>query len=460
MLRAALAVAAALAVTPAAHASQRFDVLVDQPYPGGGEAAFGLLVPDAGPTTSHARALRSLLAGEVVNSLRGEAPTGESGVAIGSHDRPGRIYVELPQGGTQANDRRYGVVVAAPGFRGLLTSDRTRIPGLVSVADVAPTALGEDGSLGWTAHDDPVAYLRALDDRIRDNGTARLPASLLAGAIVVVLALVRPRAAVSALATGALANLVLGVLGISSPWLTIPAIGLGTLAGVLVAPTGLLLTGTVAAYGLAMAIDASWVALSPLGPTQNARFYGISNLLETMLLPVALAGGVLLARRLGVLGFAVAGTVALVTVAGSRFGADAGGAVVLLAGFGTLLVASLRRRAAIAAIAALVLVTVAALVVGPATHLAGADLPADLWDRVTLSWRRATDGWAVGLVTLAALVALAVLVARGPRRPLPLAMAVAIAVSMVVNDSPQDVALGGLVGWLAVARWDEVSGLP
>jgi hypothetical protein len=150
----------------------------------------------------------------------------------------------------------------------------------------------------------------------------------------------------------------------------------------------------------------------------------------------------------------LAAAVALVTVAGSRFGADAGGAVVLLAGFGVLLVALLPRRQALAAAGVLAAVTAVALVAGPATHLGAADLPGDLWDRLTLSWRRATDGWAVGVVTALAVGALAVLVARGPRRPLPLAMAAAILVSLLVNDSPQDVALGGLVGWLALARWD------
>ena len=92
--------------------------------------------------------------------------------------------------------------------------------------------------------------------------------------------------------------------------------------------------------------------------------------------------------------------------------------------------------------------TALALVLGPSTHLGAADLPGDLWDRLVLSWERATDGVGVGLVTAAAMVTLVVLVARWPPRPLPLAMAAAIAVSMLVNDSPQDVALGGLVGWL------------
>ena len=33
-----------------------------------------------------------------------------------------------------------------------------------------------------------------------------------------------------------------------------------------------------------------WVALTPLGPTQNSRFWGIGNQLETLLLAPLLAG--------------------------------------------------------------------------------------------------------------------------------------------------------------------------
>jgi hypothetical protein len=411
--------------------------------------AVGLVVPDAGPRTSERRAVESLLRGEVVNSLRDRLPSDPRLLEL-CPDSDWKVGV--PAGGDQRNDRRY--LITLEGARGLLASTATRIPGLVAIADIA------HGRVRVEDDDDPLATLRELDDRIRDNGTARLPASVLAALIVVGFALWRPRAAVSALATGALANLLLGVLGVSSPWIAIPAIALGTAAGLLVPTTGVLLAGTIALYGLAMAIEPAWVALSPLGPTQNARFHGISNLLETMLLPVALASGALLWRRYGTAGLAVAAAIALVTVAGSRFGADAGGAVVLLAGFAVLAVSLLPRRTALAALGALVLVTALALVLGPSTHLGAADLPGDLWDRLVLSWERATDGVGVGLVTAAAMVTLVVLVWRWPARPLPLAMAAAIAVSMLVNDSPQDVALGGLVGWLALARWDGLAPVP
>ena len=59
------------------------------------------------------------------------------------------------------------------GYRGVLTSRSTRIPGLVSVADIAPTALGEDGALGFEPRDDPLAALADLDRRIDDNNAWR-----------------------------------------------------------------------------------------------------------------------------------------------------------------------------------------------------------------------------------------------------------------------------------------------
>jgi hypothetical protein len=105
--------------------------------------AVGLLVPGAGPETS-ARAARVMLAqGVIRNSLRGAPPPGPVRIRVEqSQSIPtgGRfIVLGLPQGGAQLNNRRYGIAVVAPGYRGLLTSPNTRIPGLVTIADVAPT---------------------------------------------------------------------------------------------------------------------------------------------------------------------------------------------------------------------------------------------------------------------------------------------------------------------------------
>src|SRR5215212_6685311 len=80
-------------------------------YPDG---AIGLLVPGAGPDTSHEQALEALRSGEIVNSLRGETPSGATLLEISAPQTTPtgpRIFVGLPQGGTQPNDRRYFVVV-------------------------------------------------------------------------------------------------------------------------------------------------------------------------------------------------------------------------------------------------------------------------------------------------------------------------------------------------------------
>jgi hypothetical protein len=436
--------------------------------------AVGLVVPDAGPRTSQARAFESLVRGQVVNSLRSEGPSGKPLIeaAVAQEEAwpayaavsGARIVVGLPRGGTQRNDRRYPIALA--GRRGLLSSHSTRIPGIVSIDDVAR------GRLRVESADDPAAELRSLDERIHDNARGRQNAGGIVALVAALLAFVRPRAAVLAVATAAATNLLLGFAGISEPWQSTTLLGLGALAAfplerALRSPRalGLALVGVVAAYLLAMGLDASSVALSPLGPTQNGRYYGLSNALETLLLIPALAGAALLGRRHGWPAFAAAALVALVAVAGSRFGADGGGAIVLAVGFAVLGVALAgggRRAILVAAggAAAAVALVVADALIGPSTHVGaslrgGPDQVArDLRDRVELSWARATDKWTVAVIVAVSLTALAVLVARSVRRPapLPVAVATAIAVSLIVNDSPKEVSVGGLVAFFVADR--------
>src|SRR5919108_4446072 len=110
-----------------------------------GGAATGLLVPGAGAETSEAAARTSLLRGEVTNSFRPEVPSTRPLIELGGppFGAPARvtILVGVPQGGMQPNDRRYPIAVFGAGFDGVLVSSTTRIPGVVSIADVAPTAL-------------------------------------------------------------------------------------------------------------------------------------------------------------------------------------------------------------------------------------------------------------------------------------------------------------------------------
>jgi hypothetical protein len=460
--------AAALPVVVAVPGGLKLEGLAqDDPFEG--RSAVGLVVPDAGPTTSHDRAVASLRYGKVVNSLRGQLPDGKPLARVVDlldtvtypRKQDLRVYVGVPTGGPQPNDRRY--VIHKVGPPGLLTSDSTRIDGLVSIADVAT------GRLRVVRSDDPVAELRELDRRIRDNGKSRPIAAAVIAALIAAMALLRPRAALLAFGTAAATNLVLGIAGISEPWLVVALLALGTLAALPLSErlgptaTGLALAGVIAAYLVAMGLDASWVALSPLGPTQNARFYGLSNLLETILLLPALAAAALLSRRFGRPGFLAVAALALVAVAGSRFGADGGGAIVLAAGFavlGVALAGANRRTLGIAAAGALAAVALIAAdaLAGPSTHVGRSlrggpdEVARDLWQRVELSWERTTDSVGLTIVVGLALVALVLIAARGSRRPLALAVLAAIAVSLLVNDSPKEVAVGGLVALLVAER--------
>ena len=295
--------------------------------------AVGLLVPAAGPRTSGAQARAALVRGEVRNSLRGGIPSGPALIgfrtAASLPERGPAIVLGLPNGGEQANNRRYPIAVLGAGYRGLLTSDSTRIPGLVSIVDVAPTALGRSDRLGWDAREGAGAHLRELDSRVRENGRARIVGVWVTLLVLAGLAILLPRAAVLGFGAVLAANLALGVAEVSAPVVVVVALALAAgiggsvLAHRLRTPAWVAAAFVVvlAAYLLAFALDGSWLALSPLGPSQNARFYGLSNLLETILLVPAFAGAVL-AKRLGWAGFAAVAGLSLVLVSGSRFGAD------------------------------------------------------------------------------------------------------------------------------------------
>jgi hypothetical protein len=157
------------------------------------------------------------------------------------------------------------------------------------------------------------------------------------------------------------------------------------------------------------------------------------------------------------------------TVAGSRLGADGGGALVLAGGYAVLAAALVRPgrrlRAAVVTVSALAVLLALDVALGPSTHLTEsirdgpAELVRDLWERMELSYLRATTSWTDAAAIVAALVALAALVSRIQRVPAPesrlllAAFATAIALSLLVNDSPREVAVGGLVGYLALLAY-------
>ena len=474
-----------VAAAPAAAAPQEFRIVVVpgltlEDLPALAESgAVGLLVPANGRNTSGVQARAALVRGEVRPSyLDGGVPGGPPLVSFETAAEPPRegpvIFVGLPSGGEQRNDALYPVAVLGNGFHGLLTSPSTRLPGVVSIADIAPTVLGEDDGLGWKPDSKAAARVLALDRLIREKKDGRLPSGLLAAALIVLVAFVFPRAATLGYATALTTNLILGVTETSTLWVVLLAIGLSIAAAVLLAlvvrttaGVGLALAALLVLYLAAFAVDGSWVAFSPWGPPQNGRFFGVSNLLETMLLVPALAGAALLGRRFGAPAFAAVALVAFVVVAGNRFGADGGGALVLAAGYAVLaaLLAGLRGRRFGAALGGGALLAGGLIAVDAATggssHVTRAigggpeTLASHFGDRLLVSWERATLGPGPAIAVFLSLAALAILVARLlaadrplPEKALPLAFAAAVAVSLIVNDSPGDVAVAGLTGYL------------
>jgi mono/diheme cytochrome c family protein len=442
--RALVGILVALAVAAPASAAVR----VVAPFPlerHAGSGAIGLAVPGAGPTVTRESALNTLLTGDVESSLLGGTPTGTPLIELGTGPPPDTLVVLPPEGRTE-NDR-YPIAVT-PGPKGVLTSDSTRIAGLVSLADVAR------GRLDVVAVDDPVATLQRLERRIERNDRIRLPLTILVGGLAYVAAVFAPRLAPRVILLALAANLWL------AGWWVVALVGLA--AALL--PLGFACAAVIAAYLLVLGLDAEAIALSPFGPSQAGRFYGVSNLLGTLLLVPALLGASLLGRA----GVGVA-ALALVAVAGSRFGADGGGLLVLLAAYATLLLRTIgarldaRRTAAIAVAAVVAGIALVGLdaALGGTSHVTEAlgDGPAavlgDVADRLELSARRTFAAPGPAFAALASLVVLVVVASKRPRRPLTDAALVAVLVSLVVNDTPGDVLGVGAVVAFVLRRFED-----
>jgi hypothetical protein len=278
------------------------------------------------------------------------------------------------------------------------------------------------------------------------------------------------RAALLAAPAALVAAVALSGAGIATPWLAVLVLALS--AGALALAAGLLLPprlplalGLAAAFAFLFAVmwaEPPWNILAIIGPHPDGggRFYGITNEVETLLLGPGLVLGALV-------GAAALPAVALLLAAGlaaSRVGADGGGLVVFLAG---LLVLGLRLRhasaaravaaTAIAAAAALALVGIDAATGGSShvTHAVGGgpgSVAGDLGHRLHLSARSLASPWQATLFAVGA-AALVLLALRRPRLPLLDALLVALAVSLLVNDTPADVVGWGAVSALILWAW-------
>ena len=371
-----------------------------------------------------------------------------------------------------------------PGYHGVLTSGSTRIEGLVSLADIAPTARaiadGETPPIRAREDSNAAATLARLDTRFARAHDARTGATLvLVGWLVAFSALgvlvrsaIAGRAAVLVAPTALLGALLLRAAGVDDPATVVVALAIVTGAGSLLlglrpGPLVPSVTCFLLAFLVVLAVWPEVNALAAIGPHPDGggRFFGVTNQVETLLLVPSLAA----AAAAGVAGAVAIGLLLLVTVGWSRIGADGGGLLVVASAFAALVAGIARVRitparvlVGVAGVLAvgLALVGVDALL-GGSSHVTDAvgggpgSLFDDLHRRLRISWTGATSAAHTAFLCVLSLGGLVWLGVRGRDRPVVVAMLVAIAVSLAVNDTPVDVLGYGALGCLALTAWDE-----
>jgi hypothetical protein len=452
-------------------------------------AAVGLLVPVWGDTATYEEALESLVAGRLDHPLRreGQKPV----IAVADPDTPAPegccdilIQLVLPPPGESPNDTRYPIAVRGGDFDGLLHSPSTRIPGLVSIADVAPTVLELEGrpvpdavrghALSSEASADPVRALRDLDARLAATRDARFEATVAYAVIFLALlatALITrtPRPATAtllALPAAATASLALSLTGVSEWWafalVTAALVAGGTLVARSRLAAGVLLTAVLVFHYVVLLADGPSLSLSLLGPNPDGggRFYGLANELETILAGTALAAAALLWERFGLGALIGVGGLALVTIAPGGLGASVTGAGVVVVGIAVLAI-DLERRRGLIAVAVAAAAAAAVLALAPPEHLSGD--PSRLFDRIELSARLAVESTRSILVVfgLGVLPLLVIAWYCGRLREqllradgaCLLALLVATVASLIVNDSPDKVLTHGAAWCAAVVAY-------
>jgi hypothetical protein len=457
---------AALATAPTARADH-VRIRIGEPPTSGG--AVGLLIAGRGKTVSRSQASKVLAK---VPKARCPCPI--------------TIYLTLPRG-QEHNVRRFRIAIVGGGYHWLLVSDRTRIPGLVSIYDIAPTVealdRGETPPVTSRTDPDPEATLRQLDRRLADAHDSRGPAAYVVfglGALFALLALllrsafwgraailVGPVVLAAALGLSALeitrprtvGLTLLGLVGVGAP-------ALAALTRPRLAFAGALLSIFVV-YAAVLAFSPETSSLAAFGPHPDGgvRFYGISNQVETLLL----VPGMLAAALLGSALLPLVATLVLVVIGASGLGADGGGVLVFVVGYLVLWLqlrqVPLTRRnlalaAAAAVVAGLVLVGLDAAL-GGSSHVTRAlgDGPGALAGELAHRWRVSLDGfvssWQATVIISASLAVLVWLGLRRPRYEAVDAVLIALAVSLLVNDSPRDVAAYGAISCAALRFWEE-----
>jgi hypothetical protein len=436
--------------------------------------AVGLVVPNAGPKTSAADAFAGMVRGILYNT-RLVWPR-KDGVLIHVQKTSTIplsgpvIVIGMPPATRVANDHRYPIAVIGRGYHGLLRSSLTRVPGLVSIADVARTALQTPHMLTAQRDSNAPRTLERLESHIGVARNSTMAASVLVMGLLVLFALFFPQGAAAALGAALAANLALGWLLAGSAGPRVALVGAFTVAGGILGARflrngtrlGFALVGVVVAYALSMAVHPEALSLAPMGPELTSRFFGVSNLLETLLLAPALIGAKLLTDRFGWRAFVAVALLSLVTIAENQLGSDGGGAIVIGVAFAVLGVAmSGAGWKLIAPALGLAALTVFALLDLDATskspdHLRGAlhgginGFAKVATNRVPLAYARMIEQWWLLIPATAALV-IGICAARSRgTAALGLATLAALGASLLVNDSPGPVMIAGLAVVLSI----------
>ena len=445
--------------------------------------AVGLFRPGYGPTTNRRRALAELVRGAETNARLGGVPKGDPLIAAGKASVFPNcdmcIVLQLPpRGAPIANDRLYRIAVIGQGFHGLLSSPTTRIPGLVSIVDVAPTVLNHlHNGLSWVPAKDSVSDLARLDGQIHGEDRLKYAGMFIAAAMVILFALLGWSAARTTIPAALLANLALGALHITNEVAIVAVFTALTVAGALwlsrFCGDGLALLGLVVAvlvvYAVVFATRPEWAAVTPLGPDQNLRFWGVGDQIATLLLAPLLMGAVIARQRLGWLGFGALSLLGLLVMTDNRLGANGGGAIGLGIAL-ALLGARLSRRGGLALTAALTAAAAVVLTIvrhglaspGP-NHLRSAfghGISGFLHvaaNRVPLVYTPALHDWPMTLPLALLMVVGGVLAYRvtpaRAGRDLLLALAAGLVASLLVNDATGFMLIAGLGCTSAVARF-------
>jgi hypothetical protein len=329
-----------------------------------------------------------------------------------------------------------------------------------------------------------IATLKTLNAQIHANNRLKLAALITLACFALLLAFVLPRAALTLVPAALLTSVVLGALLVTNEVAIMAALVLGGVGGGIALARAcrtdvrllMLILGALGIYMYLLAVRPDWVALTPLGPTQNSRFWGIGNQQETLLLAPLLAGAAIAARRFGVLGFSAVGVLGLFLMTDNRFGSDGGGAIVL----GLALAFLGARMLRLGARGFLILLGLAAAVVlkvvssnlsaaGP-NHFRSAFAHgfSGLWavaeNRVPLSYAPAIRNWPLVMPLALWFVitfGVALVVARHrPTRDFVFTLGIAIVASLLVNDSAMYELTGGVAVLAALFRFAPAPAVP